>query len=101
MVIDALENRPKRTCLVVIGDLNSDLDFPRDRQEILSSAMTAMALTCASNDYRVRKRRKKTHGRWMLHRDGNRGGGRLTLIRSKSNYFLIREQDWQKVKRCR
>merc|ERR1712086_1003921 len=50
MVINMLKNRLKGTCPVVIGDLNSDLDFPRDRQEeILSSAMTAQSLTCASN----------------------------------------------------
>ena len=50
MVIAALEDRPVGTCPIVVGDLNSDLDFPRDRQEeILSSAMTAQSLTCASN----------------------------------------------------
>ena len=76
MVIDAIENRPKGTCPVVIGDLNSDLDFPRDRQEeIVSSAMTAMSLTCASKGYRVRKRRQKTQGRWTFQRSENRGGG--------------------------
>ena len=61
MVIDTLENRPVGTCPVIIGDLNTNLVFPRDRQEeILPLAMTGMDLTCASNGYRVRKKRKKT-----------------------------------------
>ena len=56
MVIDALENRPKGTCPIVIGDF-SDLDFPWDRQEeIISSTVTVMSLTCASKGYRVRKK---------------------------------------------
>ena len=102
MVIDALENRPKGTCPVVISNLNANLDFLRDRQEeILSAAMTAMSLTCASKGYRVRKRRRKTHGRWTFQRHENRGGGGRTWIRSKPDYFLIRQQDRQKAKRCR
>ena len=31
MVIDALENRPKGKCPIVIGNLNSNPDFPWDR----------------------------------------------------------------------
>ena len=46
IVIATLESRPKGACPIVIGDLNSDLDFPRDRQEeILSPAMDKMSLT--------------------------------------------------------
>ena len=76
MVINALENRPKGTCPVVIGDLNSNVDFPRDRQEeILSLAITTMSLTCASKGYRVWKRQKKMHGKWTFQQYENRGGG--------------------------
>ena len=76
MVIAALENRPEGTCPIVIGDLNSDLDFPRDRrEEILSAAMTGMSLTCASKGYRIRKRQQRTHGRWTFQRHEDRGGG--------------------------
>ena len=58
MVITALESRPEGTCPIVVCDLNSDLDFPWDRQEeILSAAMTGMSLTCASKGYRIRKKR--------------------------------------------
>ena len=54
MVIDALESRPKGTCPIIIGNLNSDLDFPWDRQEeILSLAMTKMTRTCTSKRYRI------------------------------------------------
>ena len=67
MVIDALKNRPKGTCPIVIGNLNSDLAFPRDiQEEILSSVMTVMTLTCASNGYRARKKQKKTKGKWSF-----------------------------------
>ena len=102
MVIDALENRPKGTCPMLIGDLNANLDFPRDRQEeILSSAMAEMTLTCATKGYRIRKKRRRTHGRWTFQRHEDRGGGGRTWIRSKPDYFLIREQDRRKVKSCR
>ena len=102
MVIAALEDRPVGTCPIVVGDLNSDLDFPRDRrEEILSSAMTAQDLTCASKGYRIRKKRRRTHGIWTFQRHEDRGGGGRTWIRSKPDYFLIREQDRRKIKRCR
>ena len=92
MVINALENRPAGMCPVVIGDLNPDLVFPRDRQEeILSSAMSGMDLMCASNGNRVRKKRKKTYGNWTFQRYKNRGGGGRTWIHSKPDYFLIRQ----------
>ena len=44
---------------LVIGDLNSDLDFPRDRQEeILSAAMREQGIRCASRYYRPRRTRR-------------------------------------------
>ena len=76
MVLEAVKDRPKGTCPIVIGDLNANLDFPRDRQEeILSSAMAGMNLTCASKGYRIRKKRRRTHGKWTFQRHENRGEG--------------------------
>ena len=81
MAIDALESLPKGTCPIVIGDLNSKLDFPRDRrEEILSAAMTEQALTCASKGYRIRKKRRRTHGTWTFQRHEDRGRGGRTWI---------------------
>ena len=75
MVVDALESRPKGTCQIVIGDLNSDRDFPWDgREEIMSSGVTAMSMTCASKGYRIWKKRQRTHGWWTFQRHNDRGG---------------------------
>ena len=50
----ALKMMLKGSVPLVIGDMNVNLNFPRDRQEaILLSAMDKHGLSCLSNNFRV------------------------------------------------
>ena len=106
MVAAALERRPAEACPVVIGDLNSDLDFPRDRQEeVMAATMTEHGLRCATKHFQTRGRRKckrTARGRWTFQRwDDRQGRGERRWVRSKPDYFLVQGEDRKKVKRCR
>ena len=75
MVLAAIERRPRGTCPIVIGDMNADLDFPRNRQEeVLSAEMSAHGLACVTKHYRPRQRRRRTKGRWTFRRWEDRAG---------------------------
>ena len=98
----ALEGAPAGSLPLVIGDLNSDLDFPRDRQEeILSATMRERGMRCASRCYRP-KRTRRTRGRWTWRqRRGVPGSGQRQWLRSRPDYFLFREKDRRRIKCCR
>jgi hypothetical protein len=102
MVVGAIKCRPRGTCPIVIGDLNSNLDFPRDRQEeILAANMDAHGLGCAMKFFQT-CRRRKTKEKWTFRRWEDRAErGERRWIRSKPDYFLMWEQDRPRVKRCR
>ena len=61
----ALEGAPAGSIPLIVGDLNSDLDFPRDRhEEVLSATVRerGMHCACASRCFRPRRTRR-TRGR--------------------------------------
>ena len=59
----ALDAAPEGAKPLLIGDLNSDLDLPRDRQEeILSSDLEEWNLRCVTRGFRPRRTRR-TRGR--------------------------------------
>ena len=56
---------------------------------------------CASRCFRPRRTRR-TRGRWTwLQRRDIPGSEQTQWLRSKPDYFLFREQDWRRIKRCR
>ena len=64
LVMAALEGAPAGTVPLVVGDLNTNLDFPQDRQEeILSATMRERGMCCASTYFRPRRTRG-TRERW-------------------------------------
>jgi hypothetical protein len=102
----ALEMRPKGSVPLVIGDLNANLEFPRDRQEeILSTAMGRLGLSCITNHYTVRgggpKRRRRTRGRWTWQQKRTNSAGEEYHVRSKPDFFLCGEETRRRFTRIR
>ena len=55
----ALAAQPRGTRLLLMGDLNADLDCPRDRQEeILASDLAGRGLRCMTGHFVTRRRRR-------------------------------------------
>ena len=64
LAMAALEGAPVGSIPLIIGDLNSDLDFPQDRQEeVLSATVRERGMRCASRCFWPRRTRR-TRGQW-------------------------------------
>ena len=97
----ALDEAPDGTKPLVIGDMNCDLDFPRDRQEeIMAMDMEERGLRCATRNFRPRTTRR-TRGRWTWGQRRKLPLGGTARIKSKPDYFLMRGKDRGRVRRCR
>ena len=60
----AFDAAPKGSKPLLIGDLTSDLDFPRDRQEeVLATDLVERGLRCVTRGFRTRRTRQM-RGRW-------------------------------------
>ena len=85
---NALAQRPKGCKPLLIGDLNIDLEYPRDeRDDEVAEECDANNLVCMSRHFR-QQRRRHVRGRWTWRQ---RRLGRW--IASKPDYFLARERD--------
>ena len=101
LAMAALDDAPGGTKPLLIGDLNSDLDFPRDRQEeILAADLEERGMRCATRGYRPRRTRR-VRGRWTWRHRRALPSGEATSVRSKPDYFLMRGVDRGRVRRCR
>ena len=100
LVEQALWDKPKGSMPLIIGDLNADLYNPRNRrEEVLSQTMGEHSLECASHHLRV-QRHCHVRGRWTWRQEktaATRPGDRR-WIRSRPDYFLIREEDRKRIK---
>ena len=90
---------------MVLGDLNSNLDVPRNEQEAeIAATMDSIGLACATKHFRVRAHRRRIlRGRWSWRRRraegrGERGRG---WYKTKPDYFLLPSRERRKVTRCR
>ena len=64
LAMEALDAVPEGSKPLLIGDLNSDLDFLRDRQEeILLTDLEERDLRWVTQGFRLRRTRR-TRGRW-------------------------------------
>ena len=97
----ALELQPEGMQLLLLGDLNADLDFPRNRQEeVLAAELEGRGLRCMTNHF-VTRRRRRCRGKWTWRRRNKNGKGERAWYRSKPDYFMARDGDRKKFRRCR
>ena len=74
---------PKGCTPLIVGDLNVDLDNPRDdRDEVVAEAMDALDVSCLTRHFGQRRGRL-IRGRWTW-----RQRRRNRYISSKPDYFL-------------
>ena len=60
---------PDGVRLMVLGDLNTDLDSPRGRQEdVLAAEASEHDLVCATKQFCCRRKRRHVRGRWTFRR---------------------------------
>ena len=69
----ALGQIPKGCILMLLGDLNVDLDVPRNEREAeIAAKLDSFGLACATKHFRVRTtrrgRRRKLRGKWSYRR---------------------------------
>ena len=101
LAMEALDAAPAGSHPLLIGDLNANLDFPRTiQEEILSSDLRERDLRCATRSFRPRRTRKM-RGRWTWRQTRKMQSGDKLNLRSKPDYFLMRDRDRRRVKRCR
>ena len=75
--------QPEGTRLLLLGDLNADLDFPRNRQEeVLAADLEERGLRCVTNHF-VTRRRRRCRGNWTWRRRNSNGKGERAWYRSK------------------
>ena len=100
-----MQQAPKESILMVLGDLNVNLDEPRNEQEAqVAAAMDSKGLACAMRHFRVRTRARCTlRGRWTYQRRRGRrkAGDNVRFHRTKPDYFLLPWRERRKVMRCR
>ena len=83
LAMAALDATPKGSKPRLIVDLNSDLDFPRDRQEkILLMDLEERDLRCVTRGFRPRRTRR-TRGRWTWRQRRTLQSGESVNLRSK------------------
>ena len=100
LAMAALNAAPEGSKPLLIGGLNSDLDFPRDRQEeILSADLEERDLQCVMRDFRPR-RTLRTRGRWTWRQRRTLQSEEGVNLRSKSDYFLMCERNRGRARRC-
>ena len=102
-VMDALDKMPKGCIPMLLGNLNADLDVPRNKQEAkVAAAMDHHGMACASKHFTVRRRKKcKLRGRWTWqHRRLPPGGtpGTERRYKSKPDYFLMPSRERRRLK---
>ena len=75
-VTDAFTNRPKGCLPLLIGDLNVDLECPRDMKEAeIAASVEDLGLGCYTRHF-VQRRRRHTRGSWTWQQKcTNRGTG--------------------------
>ena len=96
----ALDAAPKSSKPLLIGDLNSDLDFSRDRQdEVLSADLEERGLRCVTRGY-LPRRTRRMRGRLTWRQRRTLQSGARRNLRSKPDYFLTRGRDRGRVRRC-
>ena len=84
----ALDAAPEGSKPLLIGDLNSDLDFPRDRQEeILAADLEERGLRCVTRGFSPRRTRW-TRGRWTWRQRRTLQSGERVLKPSKQAGLL-------------
>ena len=92
---------PEGTHPLLIGDLNADLEHPRDiQEEVLSTELRESGFRCATRNFRPRRTRR-TRGRWTWRQRRTNKEGERYWLRSKPDYFLLKERDRARVRRCR
>ena len=107
VVKHALDQIPKGCILMVLGDLNSNLDVPRNEQEAeIAATMDSLGLACATKHFRVRcyrrRRRRQLQGRWSYRRRrSERGENGRGWYHTKPDYLLLPARERRKVRRCR
>ena len=91
--------------MMVLGDLNVNLDEPRNKQEAqVAAAMDSKGLACAMRHFRVRTRRRcKLRGgwAWRKRRRKRRAESADAWYHSKPDYFLMPWRERRKIVRCR
>ena len=101
LAMAALRAAPEGSKPLLIGDLNSDLDFPQNRQEeILAADLEEQGLRCATRGLRPRRTRRM-RGRWTWQQRRTLQSGDRVNLRSKPDYFLMRGRGRGRVRRCR
>ena len=100
-----MQQTPKDSILMVLGDLNANLDEPRNEQEAqVAAAMDSKGLACAMRHFRVRTRRRcKLRGgwTWRKRRRKRRAESADAWYHSKPDYFLMPWRERRKIVRCR
>ena len=80
---------------LIIGDLNVDLDFPRDnRDEAVAEAIDTHDVMCFTGHFGQRRRRLIRGSSTWQQKRGHR------WIRSKAHYFLGQESTRAKIRGC-
>ena len=76
-VVDALDKMPKGCIPMLLGDLNVDLDVPRNEQEArVAAVMDHHGMACASKHFTVRRRKEcKLRGDGHGNTDNSRRRG--------------------------
>ena len=101
LALSALKNAPSGTHLLLIGDLNADLEYPRDiQEEVLSSELEERGMRCATWNF-LSRRTRRNRGRWTWRQRRTNKEGERYWLRSKPDYFMMQERDRARVRRCR
>ena len=83
----ALNDAPDGAKPIMLGDMNFDLEFPRNRQEeVMAMDMAERGMTCVTRGYRPRRTRRM-RGRWTWRQRRALPSGEATSIKSKPDYF--------------
>ena len=92
-VMNAWDQCPKGCLYMLVGDLDINLDAPRDeRDETIVEQADHMDLVCMTRQFKQRQKHR-IQGRWTLQL---RRRGRF--VSSKPNYFLARESYQRKFR---
>jgi hypothetical protein len=105
-VADAMTRMPEGCIPMVLGDLNVNLDVPRNEQEAkVAAVMDHHGMACASTHFTVRRRKQcKLRGRWTWKQRRLLPGGQPgteRIYRTKPDYFLMPARERRRIKRCR
>ena len=97
----AIWAQPEGARLIVLGDLNTNLDSPRGRQEdVLAAEATEQGLVCASRHF-LSRRMRHVRRRGTFRRPNYTPEGERRWIRGKPDYALVTARDRRRVRSCR